>query len=300
MVLSFFMKAANVPTYEKAGQIAQKAVAYARSIVKKGMPLLELADKIEVKIVELGGKPAFPVNLSIDKIAAHATPRHDSTEVARGLLKVDLGVHIDGYIADTAFSVDVEGSELNKKLIAAAEAGLKAGVSAARAGTTLSALGKAVDEVIAQQGFSAVRNLSGHGIERYDLHAGVTIPNYDNGDERALEEGVYAIEPFATNGAGSVRDGASSGIYQIMREGMVRDRFAREVLAWIAETYATLPFCDRWVHKQFGGRGLVALRQIKDAGLLHEYAQLVEEGAGIVAQAEHTVLVQAKETKVLT
>ena len=110
----------------RAGEIAREAVAYARTIAKKGSSLRELAEQIEGKIRELGGKPAFPVNLSINEIAAHATPAHDSDDKAHGLLKVDIGVHLDGFIADTAFSVDLENSEENKKLIEAAEAALSA------------------------------------------------------------------------------------------------------------------------------------------------------------------------------
>src|SRR3989304_3159521 len=109
----------------KAGKIASETKKYARVIAKKGMPLLELAEKIEAKIIELGGKLAFPVNLSIDDVAAHYTPSHDDKAVAHGLLKIDLGVHIDGWIADTAISVDLENNEENKKLIQASKDALE-------------------------------------------------------------------------------------------------------------------------------------------------------------------------------
>ena len=102
------MEHSDIEQLKKAGQIARDAVAYARSIVKKDMLLLDIANVIETKIIELGGKPAFPVNLSINDIAAHATPAYDSAEKAYGLLKVDIGAHVDGWIADTAFSVDLE------------------------------------------------------------------------------------------------------------------------------------------------------------------------------------------------
>lgn len=284
----------------KAGDIAKESVAYARSIVKKGIPLLELATNIEAKIISLGGKPAFPVNLSINDIAAHATPAYNSEEIAHGLLKVDIGVHVNGSIADTAFSVDLENVAENKKLIEAAEAGLHAATHLVKAGVALNILGKAVDTVIRSRGVTTVVNLSGHAIDAYDVHAGVTIPNYDNGDDTLLEEGVYAVEPFATNGSGKVIDGKPSGIYQLMREGNVRDSMAREIMAFIAEEYRTLPFCSRWIHAQFGTRGLLALRFIEQAGLLHHYNQLIEAGKGQVAQAEHTFLVSKKDVKQIT
>ncbi|MEK6858442.1 MAG: type II methionyl aminopeptidase [Nanoarchaeota archaeon] len=284
----------------RAGEIAREAVSYARTIVKKDMLLLELATKIEEKIYELGGKPAFPVNLSINEVAAHATPAYTSDDRAYGLLKVDIGVHVAGAIADTAFSVDLENSDFNKNLIAAAEAGLHAATHLVKVGVTLAALGKAVDTTIRSRGMTTVVNLSGHAIEEYDVHAGVTIPNYDNGDTTRLDEGIYAIEPFATNGAGRVMDGKPSGIYQLMKEGNVRDSFARIVLEFIAEEYRTLPFCSRWIHAKFGTRGLIALRFIEQAGLLHHYKQLIEAGKGIVAQAENTFLVTREETKQIT
>jgi methionyl aminopeptidase len=283
----------------KAGTIAKEVIVYARSLIKKGMPLLTIAESIEKKIIELGGKPAFPVNLSINDIAAHATPSYDDTQTAHGLLKVDIGVHIDGWVADTAFSLDLEQDEMNKKLIHAAENALRAGVDRVKLDVRLSEIGSAVEESVKREGFNVVRNLTGHAIDHYDVHAGVSIPNYDTESDETLDEGIYAIEPFTTNGAGKVVDGKSSGIYQLVKEGNVRDAMAREVLGFIAEEYQTLPFCSRWIHKKFGGRGLLGLRFIEQAGLLHHYPQLVERGKGIVAQAEHTFLVEGKEKLII-
>jgi methionyl aminopeptidase len=283
----------------KAGTIAKEVIVYARSLIKKGMPLLTIAESIEKKIIELGGKPAFPVNLSINDIAAHATPSYDDTQTAHGLLKVDIGVHIDGWVADTAFSLDLEQDEMNKKLIHAAENALRAGVDRVKLDVRLSEIGSAVEESVKREGFNVVRNLTGHAIDHYDVHAGVSIPNYDTESDETLDEGIYAIEPFTTNGAGKVVDGKPSGIYQLVKEGNVRDAMAREVLGFIAEEYQTLPFCSRWIHKKFGGRGLLGLRFIEQAGLLHHYPQLVERGKGIVAQAEHTFLVEGKEKLII-
>ena len=119
------MQPEEIECLKKAGAIAKQAVAYAKELIKPDMLLLEIAEQIESKIDELGGKPAFPVNLSIDNIAAHYTPSWNDSSISRGLLKVDIGVQVDGYIADTAFSIDLENSEENKKLIEAAEAALE-------------------------------------------------------------------------------------------------------------------------------------------------------------------------------
>ncbi len=283
----------------KAGKISSEVKKYARTITKKGIPLLEIAEKIESKIMELGGKPAFPVNLSINDIAAHYTPGHDDKTIAQGLLKIDLGVHVDGWVADTAFSLDLEDNEENKRLILSSEDALKAASRTIKLEVTNSEIGKMIEESISSGEISPIINLSGHGIDKYELHSGITIPNIDNHQDIPLKKGLYAIEPFTTNGAGSVRDGRPSGIYELRKPGSVRDNFAREVLAFIIEEYSTLPFCTRWIYKKFGARGLLALRQIESAGLLHHYTQLVEKGAGLVAQAEHTIIV-TKDNVIVT
>jgi len=299
------MKAEEIEKTKKAGKIHQEVVDYVREIVKPGVKLIDIAIKIDDKIAELGAKPAFAVTLCIDDVAAHATPAIGDEEVARGLLKVDIGLQVDGYVADSAFSLDMdekgsEESEMNKKLIEAAESGLKNGLETINIGIALGEIGKNIQEAIGKHGFVPIKNLSGHQIEQYDLHAGLNIPNYDSGQETALEEGVYAVEPFATNGLGRVKDGKPSGIYRLDREGNVRDSFAREVLNFISEEYQTLPFCSRWIVRKFGSRGLLALRMIEQAGILHQYPQLMEEGKGKVAQAEHTVILTKKEKIVST
>ncbi|MEK6892880.1 MAG: type II methionyl aminopeptidase [Nanoarchaeota archaeon] len=293
------MQPEEIECLKKAGAIAKQAVAYAKELIKPDMLLLEIAEQIESKIDELGGKPAFPVNLSIDNIAAHYTPSWNDSSISRGLLKVDIGVQVDGYIADTAFSIDLENSEENKKLIEAAEAALEKASEKIDLDIQFREIGKIIDKTINLRGFQAIRNLSGHSITRYELHSGLTIPNYDNVKEEEIQQGVYAIEPFATNGLGSVRDGRPSGIYHIQKEGNVRDSFAREVLKFILKEYKTLPFCSRWIYKKFGSRSILALSQIEQAGIIHHYPQLIERGSGKVAQAEHTVILTAKE-KIIT
>ncbi len=284
----------------KAGKIAQELRRYAREITVKDRNLYEIAVLIDDKISELGAKPAFPVNLSINEIAAHYTPSYGDKNVAHGLLKVDIGIQVDGYIADTAFSVDLDNLEENKKLIEAAESAVSVSVSEFAIDKKLTEIGKKINEAISKFGFTSITNLSGHSIERFVIHAGWTVPNYDSGQTDILEEGLYATEPFATNGHGRVRDGAKSSIYRIDSDsGNVRDRFAREVIAWIADEYQTLPFASRWIYKKFGSRGLLALKQLEQAEILYQYPQLVEVSGGKVAQAEHTVLL-ANDKKYIT
>ncbi len=284
----------------KAGKIAQELRRYAREIVVPGRSLFEIATLIDDKIHHLGAKPAFPVNLSINEVAAHYTPSYGDEGVAHGLIKVDIGISVDGYIADTAFSLDLEKDLENKKLIEAAEDAVNVSVSEFSLGKKLTDIGGKISEAITKRGFTSIANLSGHSIERFVVHAGWTVPNYDSGQTDTLEEGLYATEPFATNGNGRVRDGKGSGIFRIDGEGAIRDRFAREVLNWIADEYKTLPFASRWVYKQFGSRGMLAMKQLETAGILYQYPQLIEVSGGKVAQAEHTVLLLENGEKHIT
>ena len=279
----------------QAGKISSEVKKYARSFIKKDMPLLEIAEKIENKIIELGGKMAFPTNLSINNIAAHYTPSYDDKSLAHGLLKIDLGVHIDGWIADTAFSMDLEDSEENKKLIQASKKALENAIKITKENVSVGKIGQVVQETIESYGFSSVINLSGHQIEQYELHAGLTIPNIDNKQKDKLEKGLYAIEPFATTRNGKVHDGKPSGIYVLINEKNIRSSIAREVLKFISKEYKTIPFCSRWLVKKFGTKALFGLKQLEDNGNLHHFAQLVEKQGSKVAQTEQTILIDDKE-----
>ncbi len=294
------MKQEELENYKKAGKIASAAKEYARKILKPGMPLLEIAEKIETKILELGGELAFPVSLAIDDIAAHSTPSLDSEEKAHGLLKVDIGVHVNGYIADTAFSLDLTKEKKYKELIEASEKALENAVKKSNKDTTLSEIGSVIHDTITSKGFSPIRNLSGHELGNFLVHAGLTIPNYNNNNQAKLKEGAYAIEPFATTGTGIVYDGGKSGIYRLEKEAGVRDAFARKVYQHILEEYKTLPFCERWLVKKFSSRTKLALLFLEQAGILHQYSQLVEKSHSPVSQAENTIIIEKGKVEVTT
>lgn len=284
----------------QAGEIAKQVKEYSRSIIKKGVLLKEIADKIEAKIVELNGKPAFPVNLSINEIAAHYTPSYDDKTLAEGLLKIDIGVHVGGWAADTAFSLDLSEDEAeskeNKKLIEASKSSLNKAIGLIKNSkneTKLNEIGKTIQETIESFGFMPIVNLSGHEIGYYDLHAGLTVPNIDNKNTNSIGKGLFAIEPFATlsGGSGKVKDGKPSGIYILKSVKGIRSPLAREVLRFIEEKYSTFPFCSRWVVKFLGNKSLIGLRQLEEAGILHHFPQLIEASGKKVSQAENTVLI---------
>jgi len=284
----------------QAGKIAIEVREYARNLIQPGMPLLEIAEKIENKILELGGLPAFPVNLSINEIAAHYTPSHDDENVAQGLLKIDIGVHVDGWIADTAFSLDLDGNSENKNLIKTAEQALENATSIIKAGMSTDEIGREIHRTIMSNNLNPIVNLSGHQIDQYDLHAGINIPNINDAKNQILKKGIYAIEPFVTAGNGKVHDGKPSGIYLKLESKNVRSPIAREVLEYIIDEYGSLPFCSRWLVKQFGTKALIALKQLEEQGNLHQFAQLIESSRRKVAQAEDTVLLEKDKTIITT
>ncbi len=284
----------------RAGEITSQVKDYARTIVKPGIPLIEIAEKIEARITELGGKPAFPVNLSINEVAAHYTPGHDDKTKAHGLLKVDFGVHVDGWAADNAFSVDLEGSDSNKKLIKAAEEALENTIKIIKKDVSTDKVGAAIQETIESHGFNPVINLCGHSMKQYELHGGVSIPNVNDGRNIILKEGLYAIEPFATPGSGKVRDGRPSGIYEMVSEKSPRSQLARQTLSFIESEYNTLPFCSRWLVKKLGLNSTLALKELEANGNLHQFAQLVEISGSKVSQAEHNILIEKDNVIVTT
>lgn len=283
-----------------AGKITSKIKKFAKNFIQPGMLLLEIAEKIEKEIKDQGGEPAFPVNLSINEIAAHYTPTHDDDSTAHGLLKVDLGVHIDGWIADTAFSLDLEGSNESKKLIDTANEALENAKKVIKAGISTDEIGKEIHRTVMSANLNPIVNLSGHQMEQYDLHAGITIPNIDDNKDQILQPGIYAIEPFVTEGNGKVHDGKPSGIYLMVNSKNVRSPIAREVLEYIIDEYGSLPFCSRWLVNKFGTKALVALNQLEGQGNLHQFPQLVEDSRRKVAQAEDTVLLEEDKTTVTT
>lgn len=272
-----------------------------KKLAKPEMPLLEIAEKVEAKLAELKAGTAFPVNLSINEIAAHFTPGHDDKTLAQGLLKIDLGVSVNGFISDTACSIDLTPDQKHKDLIKASQTALDEAIKVIRPGIMLCEIGKVIQDTISSFDFAVVRNLSGHELKQWNLHAGLTVPNYDNGSTTKLREGmVLAIEPFATYGEGIIQDGKPSGIYMLQEKKPVRDPEARKLLEFIEKTYQTLPFSGRWLVKKFGTRALVSLRMLEQNNSLHHFRQLVEKTRACVSQAEHTVLVTAQGCEVLT
>ncbi len=289
-----------IEKYKKAGEIAKQALEYGASLIKPNVKAIEVAKAVENKITSLGGKFAFPVNISINEVAAHYTPKEDDelTFKEGDVVKLDIGVHIDGYIADTAITVDLGD---NKELVKASEEALKAAIETIHPGIEVWEIGKVVEETIKSFGFVPIANLTGHSLEQFELHAGKTIPNVNNGLKTKIEEGdAVAIEPFATTGNGYVIDSAPSEIYSLINVKPVRGLMERRVLEYIVEEHKMLPFCKRWIVNKFGAGSAFALRNLVRYEILHNYPVLREEARGLVSQREKTILVLGGENIVTT
>jgi len=281
---------------KKAGKIVAGALEYGKTLIKEGKLYSDVADAVEEKIAKLGAKPAFPCNISVNNAASHQVPAFGDTNVFKtgDLVKLDVGAHIDGHIADGAITVSVGENPENHKLIEAANAALNAAVALAKPGVEVSKIGKAVSDTIESFGFKPVRNLAGHQIEEFELHAGLSIPNFDSKSKLKLEDGmVIALEPFATTGSGYVSEGSSREIFMLQKISNIRSN--REILEHIINEYEELPFAKRWLIRKFGAIKVnLALKEMLSKGILREFPILAEIPGSKVAQAEHTVLVAEK------
>jgi methionyl aminopeptidase len=281
--------------YKKAGEIAKKVLDYGERLVKEGKNVLEIAEAIEKKIAELGAKPAFPVNISINEIAAHFTPTLQDKIVIReeDYVKIDVGVHIDGYIADTARTIRLAGKD---ELIECSERMLEEALKVVKPGLPIREVGEIIEQVAKEFGFRPIRNLTGHGLERYDLHAGITIPNVKTDKQAVFEEGkAYAIEPFCTSGSGAVKDSERVLIFKFESEVPLRMPEARKILELAKNEWKGLPFARRWLENKFSPLKLeLALKQLIDVKALYPFYILKEVSNANVTQSEHTIIVLDK------
>jgi len=284
----------TIKKLREAGKIAAAALQHGKSLIKVDATVLDVTNAVEEKISSMNGGFAFPPQISINSIAAHYAALHDDTVVfkAGDVVKLDLGVHIDGYIADTALTVDLGD---NKELIDASRNALNNALKIVKPGVTLNEIGTTIQEAIVSKGFNPVRNLSGHGLAQYTVHDKPSIPNIPVDDDTVLEEGMsVAIEPFATTGAGVVGESGNASIFSIVQLKPVRNNFTREVIK-LTQQFHGMPFSQRQlVLQSSAGKVAFGLRELKQLECLHEHPPLKEKTGGLVSQAEHSIIVQDK------
>ncbi len=280
-------------SFKRAGQIAGKARDYGKSLLTEGAVVRDVLDKVENFILKQGAGIAFPAQISINTFAAHScSDEQDETIVASDdVIKLDVGAHINGFIGDTAVTVNL--SDKYKELSNASKEALVQASKLFTPGTAVGEIGRVIQDVIMEKGFSPVRNLSGHGLGLYQIHTNPQIPNIYLRDSIKLTENMtVACEPFATNGKGAVAESGMPTVFSFLGKRPVRSAFAREVLKKI-ETYNGLPFATRWLSREFGiGKTKLALRELERVGIIQGHPPLKEIGNGLVSQHEHSFIVR--------
>src|SRR5581483_2070458 len=295
----------NFESYLRAGKIASEVRENARRKYHVGSTLLEICESVEAQIRSMDAEPAFPVNTSLNDIAAHYTAEpNDATVVKEGdVLKIDIGVHIDGYIADTAVTVCYDPKY--EVLVRAAEAALGEAVRMARTNTKAGDIGRVIESTITKMGFRPIQNLSGHSLQQYTIHAGKSIPNiWTRGSSFALlPNEAYAIEPFVTtkDGQGVVYEGKTRNIFGITSRKPLKDKEADDLLEVIWNRYKSLPFAMRWLTDKYEEKEVRRLMDVLTKKKnVHAYPILVEGHGKIVVQAEHTLIPSESGVNVIT
>ncbi len=290
------MEAEVLSKYRKAGEILAEILEEARPKVETGITLLEVAEFVEGEIIHKGAQPAFPCNISLDRSAAHYTPSPgDKSTFGENMVKLDVGVHIDGYVADAAITIDLGG---HPDLTEASMAALDAALEIIAPGVGTGQIGAIIEETITGYGYKPISNLTGHGLSRYEAHDEPTVPNKAMERSTALKAGdVIAIEPFATNGSGRISEAPINEIYGFSGPRPIRLSSARMLMKEIQEHYRTLPFARRWLKSE---RAEYALMQLMRSGSVHMYPVLWEVERALVSQAEHTVIVSENGCEVIT
>lgn len=275
----------------RAGQVSVEALQAGAKLVKPGAKFLDVANAMEQYILDNDCEIAFPANISINEIAAHdsAFVNDERVFTNNDVVKLDIGAHIDGYCGDNAITIDLTGK--NSDLVTASRAALLEVEKIVKPGVTLGEIGKVVEDKIKEFGFNPVKNLAGHTVEQYVLHAGLSVPNYNTGDDTKLEAGMsVAIEPFATKGTGFIEEKGTACIHAHIRKVPVRSPTTRKVQDFLLKRNG-LPFADRWLFDEFGMSYKLALSELKRMGAIRSYPPLVDRDGQLISQAEHFFIV---------
>ena len=292
--------------YAEAGRITKEV----RTLVEnhadwRGTSYLELCNFVEDNFKRLGGDAAFPTNICADSSAAHYTAEIEDQRVVEStvkLLKVDLGAHVEGFPADSSTTICYEDDLLD--MVQAVKAAQIEATRLVKADGRTNEVGKLVQAIAERRGYLPIENLSGHSVDEYVVHSGVSIPSvwYPSNEKFSLGK-VYAVEEFFTtkDGSGVVVEGKAKNIYSVVsrrRTGKANlDKFVD--LVW--NKRKTLPFALRWYGDEFPKKELeemIAL--LLKLRVVRAYPELVESRGSPVAQAENTVGLLSTGPVVLT
>ena len=280
--------------YIQAGKIAGEVRENVRKTDWVGKTVFEICEHVENEIKKRGAKCAFPVNTSINEVAAHYTAEPNDPLVIKDddLVKIDLGAQINGYIADTAVTV-CYNAEFDS-MVQTAELSLSNAMSMMKVGVKSSDVGRTIEKTIKQMGFLPIANLSGHSLDQYTIHAGKSVPNiWSIGSFTFNENQAFACEPFVTTGEGLgfVHEGKIKNIFALSSRKKTKDKDADKMLDYIWQNFNLLPFALRWLTNEWEekeARRLLEILVKKKA--VHAYPILVEGNGQRVTQAEHTFI----------
>ncbi len=295
----------SLENYTRAGRIASIVRENTRKRNHVGRTLDEICNSIEKEIIDNGGLPAFPVNISINEIAAHYTAEPNDQIVIKDtdVVKIDLGVHINGYVADTAVTISYDPKY--DQLIKIVELSLSEAIKIARHNTKSSEIGKIIENTITHNGLKPIQNLSGHSLDQYIIHAGKSIPNIKTyGSSFSLSSNqAYAIEPFVTtnDGLGIVYEGKIRNIFSLISRKPTKDKEADEFILYLWNKFKTLPFALRWLVNDFAeATARNTLDYLIKKKNVRAYPILVEGNNKVVSQAEHTVFISENLSYIIT
>lgn len=290
--------------FRQSGKILRETREEMKRFVKENIPIIDVCEKAESLIRAKGGKPAFPCNVSINEVAAHYTsPPNDEKRIPeKSVVKVDLGVQVDGYVTDTAFTACFNPE--HRQMTEAAEHALKTALINIHAEMNVGKIGGLIENAIRNRGFKPIANLTGHSVGRFLIHAGTSIPNVSQVSLAKVKEGeVYAIEPFVTlpEAFGRVEDSPETTIFRLIKPKAVKNAHAKQLMKHIEANFKTLPFAQRWL------KGVVPAQRFREAFLellasksVMGYPVFVEVSRKPVTQAEHTVLIKGDGCEILT
>ncbi len=297
----------KLESLRKAGEIAQNVKKDIKPKIKVGTSALEIVSMTEAKIEELGGLCAFPVNLCINNIAAHYTsPLKDDGLIINeeDLVKIDLGVHIEGYIVDTAFTINFNEDESLENIVQSTEVALDAAKMLVKPKVNTRDLGKKIEDIVRGFKYNPIKELGGHQIERWTVHGKKQLPELGSQGGDIMEEGeVFSIEIFASTGEGSVHNTQYSHIYELNPySGRVplRRKASKQLLGYVNKNYKTLPFAERWLGKEFRMGVAFGLQELVQQGKLQAHFVLAEKKGVFVAQTEETIIVKEDGYEQLT
>lgn len=276
----------------RAGVLANQVRLFGKSLIKIGASYNDVITKINQKILSLGARPAFPPQIALNHVAAHFLPQPDEDIIfGEDVVKLDVGICYQGAIGDCAVTIDLSGK--HQALVEAVEEALLFAEQAIKVGQLTSEIGQIIEERITARGFKPIKNLSGHGLGYYQIHTAPTIPNYNDRSSVRIQPGMtFAIEPFATDGKGLIYEEGDATIFAFVKERPVQSALLRSLIAKI-KLFNALPFAIHdLIHKGISAfDAKQGLDQLLKAGIIVEYAPLVEEANGLVAQAENSVLI---------